>query len=212
MILFLGAELDVLISLSIASNYYDGPACRPIIKETCCSSDDSPYLSATRLGHPVLRSDTLGKGSFVPNDICIGGAGHASFILLTGPNMGGKSTLLRQVCMAVILAQVRIEACNEIFLVAVNHFHFTCIYTARSRRSCRKLWADTCRPHLCSNGSKRSYYGWSEYIPDGTLRNCIDAGETFLEWVEENSLQIIIWIMYLHVYITAMYLVSVVIV
>ncbi|GAB4842695.1 hypothetical protein Ancab_012671 [Ancistrocladus abbreviatus] len=55
-----------------------------------------------RSGHPVLRSDSLGKGAFVPNDILIGCSDHASFILLTGPNMGGKSTFLRQVCLAVI--------------------------------------------------------------------------------------------------------------
>ena len=59
----------------------------------------------------------------MPNNIFIGGrrpegaAGGSSsnggggclprFLVLTGPNMGGKSTLLRQVCLATILAQVR---------------------------------------------------------------------------------------------------------
>ncbi|XP_072995622.1 DNA mismatch repair protein MSH6 [Typha latifolia] len=108
------AELDILISLAIASDYYEGPTCRPIIKEPC-DSGDTPSLSATSLGHPVLRSDVLGKGSFVPNDISIGGLGQASFILLTGPNMGGKSTLLRQVCMAVILAQIGADVPAESF-------------------------------------------------------------------------------------------------
>lgn len=99
------AELDVLISLAIASDYYEGPTCHPIIKEISCT-DVIPSLSAKSLGHPILRSDALGKGSFVPNDVSVGELGHARFILLTGPNMGGKSTLLRQVCLAVILAQV----------------------------------------------------------------------------------------------------------
>lgn len=111
------AELDVLISLAIASDYYDGPTCRPIIKE---SNDDSPYLSAKSLGHPVLRSDALGKGSFVPNDVSIGGVGIASFILLTGPNMGGKSTLIRQVCLAVILAQLGAD-------VPAKSFELSCV-------------------------------------------------------------------------------------
>ncbi|KAL3604779.1 hypothetical protein D5086_005638 [Populus alba] len=79
------AELDVLISLAIASDCYEGPACRPII------------------------------GAFVPNDISIGGSGCASFILLSGPNMGGKSTLLRQVCLAVILAQIGADVPAESF-------------------------------------------------------------------------------------------------
>lgn len=100
------AELDVLINLAIASDYYEGPKCRPSFVGTLCTNE-APYLYAKSLGHPVIRSDSLGKGAFVPNDITIGGPDHASFILLTGPNMGGKSTLLRQVCMAVILAQVK---------------------------------------------------------------------------------------------------------
>lgn len=94
-----------MISLSIASDYYEGPTCSPVIHELS-GPDELPYLNAKSLGHPLLRSDSLGKGAFVPNDVTLGDSGNASFILLTGPNMGGKSTLLRQVCLAVILAQV----------------------------------------------------------------------------------------------------------
>ncbi|KAG4913744.1 hypothetical protein JHK84_054200 [Glycine max] len=108
------AELDVLISLAIAGDYYEGPTCRPSFVGTLCTKE-APYLHAKSLGHPVLRSDTLGKGDFVPNDITIGGSDHASFILLTGPNMGGKSTLLRQVCLTVILAQVGADVPAESF-------------------------------------------------------------------------------------------------
>ncbi|KAK7396957.1 hypothetical protein VNO78_18120 [Psophocarpus tetragonolobus] len=108
------AELDVLISLAIAGDYYEGPTCTPSFVGTLCTKE-APYLHAKSLGHPVLRSDTLGKGAFVPNDITIGGSDHASFILLTGPNMGGKSTLLRQVCLTVILAQVGADVPAESF-------------------------------------------------------------------------------------------------
>ncbi|KAJ1289623.1 hypothetical protein BS78_02G178900 [Paspalum vaginatum] len=99
------AELDVLISLAIASDYFEGPSCCPTIKESN-GPDDAPTFHARNLGHPIMRSDFLGKGSFVPNDVKIGGPGNASFIVLTGPNMGGKSTLLRQVCLTIILAQI----------------------------------------------------------------------------------------------------------
>jgi len=115
------AELDVLISLAIASDFYEGPACCPTIVGSSLSSQ-VPCLSAKKLGHPVLRSDSLGKGAFVPNDISIGGSGRASFILLTGPNMGGKSTLLRQVCLAVILAQVNYLS-FKIYVLPGNHPH-----------------------------------------------------------------------------------------
>ncbi|XP_010456087.1 PREDICTED: DNA mismatch repair protein MSH6 [Camelina sativa] len=110
------AELDVLISLAFASDSYEGVRCRPVVSGS--RSDDVPHLSATGLGHPVLRGDSLGRGSFVPNNVKIGGAEKASFILLTGPNMGGKSTLLRQVCLAVILAQIGADVPAETFEVS----------------------------------------------------------------------------------------------
>lgn len=108
------AELDVLISLAIANDYYEGPTCRPTILSKS-SLNEVPNINAKSLGHPVLKSDSLGKGTFVPNDITIGGSGHASFILLSGPNMGGKSTILRQVCLAVILAHVGADVPAESF-------------------------------------------------------------------------------------------------
>jgi DNA mismatch repair protein MutS len=52
--------------------------------------------------HPVMEA-LLGS-SFVPNDLRLGAQGR--FILLTGPNMGGKSTYLRQTALLVVLAQI----------------------------------------------------------------------------------------------------------
>ncbi|XP_076896230.1 DNA mismatch repair protein MSH6-like isoform X2 [Bidens hawaiensis] len=108
------AELDVLIAMAVASDIYEGPTCRPLIVDPSVENE-SPFLVANNLGHPVLRNDTLGDGTFVPNDVSIGGSNKARFILLTGPNMGGKSTLLRQVCLAVILAQVGADVPAESF-------------------------------------------------------------------------------------------------
>lgn len=60
----------------------------------------------------ILRTSyffSLGKSrlgtDFIENDLQMG-KGSPCVLLLTGPNMGGKSTLLRQVCMIVILAQL----------------------------------------------------------------------------------------------------------
>jgi DNA mismatch repair protein MutS len=53
--------------------------------------------------HPVMEA-LLGS-SFVPNDVQLG-VDRARFILLTGPNMGGKSTYLRQTALLVVLAQI----------------------------------------------------------------------------------------------------------
>ncbi len=53
--------------------------------------------------HPVMEA-LLGS-SFVPNDVRVG-ADRSRFIVLTGPNMGGKSTYLRQTALLVVLAQI----------------------------------------------------------------------------------------------------------
>lgn len=61
-------------------------------------------FEAKALCHPAGINGR--DGVFVPNDIRLGGAGAPPFMLLTGPNMGGKSTLLRQVSLGAIMAQV----------------------------------------------------------------------------------------------------------
>jgi DNA mismatch repair protein MutS len=52
--------------------------------------------------HPVVEK--LSRGGFVPNDVELDGE-HRQIVLLTGPNMGGKSTYLRQVALAVVMAR-----------------------------------------------------------------------------------------------------------
>jgi DNA mismatch repair protein MutS len=54
--------------------------------------------------HPVVER-TLAEGSFVPNDSFLSNE-DAQLIVLTGPNMSGKSTYLRQVALIVLLAQI----------------------------------------------------------------------------------------------------------
>jgi DNA mismatch repair protein MutS len=52
--------------------------------------------------HPVV--ERLAADSFVPNDVDLGGD-NGDIVVLTGPNMGGKSTYLRQVALIVLMAQ-----------------------------------------------------------------------------------------------------------
>ncbi|KAI9471166.1 DNA mismatch repair protein msh6 [Coemansia mojavensis] len=95
------AEIDCLLALASASYAMGAPACRAKIVE-------SGTIEFEQLRHPCVA---LGRGGsdFVANDIKLGrrsGEDAATMVLLTGPNMGGKSTLLRQICLGVILAQI----------------------------------------------------------------------------------------------------------
>jgi DNA mismatch repair protein MSH6 len=102
------AELDVLISLAMASDgYCDGPVCTPNLRGKGREAGGKPFLCAKGLRHPCAPAG-VGNGGFVPNDTSLGDddACPAPFLLLTGPNMGGKSTYLRQVCLATVMAQI----------------------------------------------------------------------------------------------------------
>jgi DNA mismatch repair protein MutS len=55
--------------------------------------------------HPVLEATLEAEGGFIPNDLDLGGEGATEIALITGPNMSGKSTYLRQAALIVLLAQ-----------------------------------------------------------------------------------------------------------
>lgn len=63
---------------------------------------DGDEIAATDVRHPVV--ERLAGGAFVPNDIQLNAETH-QLVILTGPNMGGKSTYLRQVALLCLLAQ-----------------------------------------------------------------------------------------------------------
>lgn len=66
--------------------------------------DESHTLAIREGRHPVIER-TLKAGTFVPNDVFLNGDSD-QIILLTGPNMAGKSTYLRQAALLVIMAQM----------------------------------------------------------------------------------------------------------
>ena len=70
-------------------------------------SDDSCLLEAAGARHPVIEAimHRAGVERFTPNDLYLDGE-RTGIVLITGPNMGGKSTYLRQAALLVILAQM----------------------------------------------------------------------------------------------------------
>jgi DNA mismatch repair protein MutS len=69
--------------------------------------DEMPVLEISGGRHPVVERmlEDAGEGRFIANDLYLDTAGP-SVLLVTGPNMGGKSTYLRQAALLVILAQM----------------------------------------------------------------------------------------------------------
>jgi len=88
------AELDVFISLAEVAErrHY----VRPLV-------DDSDVLRIRDGRHPVLE-EVLPSGTLVCNDVDLDGS-ESAIVILTGPNMSGKSTYLRQTALIAILAQ-----------------------------------------------------------------------------------------------------------
>lgn len=81
----------------------DGPFCRPVI--LLPEQNTPPFLELKGSRHPCITKTFFGD-DFIPNDIVIGSKNEdedsnseAYCVLVTGPNMGGKSTLMRQVTM-----------------------------------------------------------------------------------------------------------------
>ena len=89
------AQLDTLCAFAetAAQNHY----CRPEV-------DESGVIEITAGRHPVVEK-MRGDAFFVPNDTHMG-AKEERVAIITGPNMAGKSTYMRQVALTVLMAQV----------------------------------------------------------------------------------------------------------
>jgi DNA mismatch repair protein MutS len=89
------AALDVLRALAHSARAHGDV--RPVV-------DDSTVIEIVGGRHPVLDRESRDL-PFVPNDVRLDGE-ETQLVLLTGPNMAGKSTYMRQTALLVILAQM----------------------------------------------------------------------------------------------------------
>ena len=90
------STLDVL--QGFAQQAEDRNYCRPVV-------DKSSSLEIIAGRHPVIETLMEAGEEYVPNDIRMDSKGE-QIIILTGPNMAGKSALLRQTALIVLLAQI----------------------------------------------------------------------------------------------------------
>ncbi|MBK7858319.1 MAG: DNA mismatch repair protein MutS [Archangiaceae bacterium] len=88
------AALDALCSFASVSA--ERGYCRPTL-------DESEVLRLSEARHPVVEL-ALDGGSFVPNDTRLD-RDACQLLVITGPNMAGKSTVMRQVALSVVMAQ-----------------------------------------------------------------------------------------------------------
>jgi DNA mismatch repair protein MutS len=111
------AAADTLASLAEVA--HRGGYCRPQIDE---SGVEGGVIDLCDARHPVVER-LAAAGSFVPNDVRLDPTAE-QILIVSGPNMAGKSTLMRQVALAVIQAQMggfvaartaRIGLCDRIF-------------------------------------------------------------------------------------------------
>ncbi len=89
------ARIDALQSLAEVARTYD---------YVCPTVDDSSKLEISQGRHPVIEASNIGE-KFIPNDTLIDDQENR-LLLITGPNMSGKSTYIRQVALITILAQM----------------------------------------------------------------------------------------------------------
>jgi DNA mismatch repair protein MutS len=89
------AELDALASLAEIAERYN--YCCPFIND-----DDQIRIKDGR--HPVIERMPLPEG-YVPNDLLVD-LENNRFLIITGPNMAGKSTYIRQIALIILLAQM----------------------------------------------------------------------------------------------------------
>ena len=111
------ATLDVLAGLAEVAQRHG--YCRPVVA-------DEPVLEIEEGRHPVVER-MLDAGRFVPNDTRLHAAaagGRARLQVITGPNMGGKSTVMRQAALIAILTHIgsfvpateaRVGLCDRVF-------------------------------------------------------------------------------------------------
>lgn len=74
--------------------------CLPVFVD----ASEGPLLHISEGKHPCILHTTYGGGDFIPNDVAM--EGNSTCLLVTGPNMGGKSTLMRQTGLLVVLAHL----------------------------------------------------------------------------------------------------------
>lgn len=102
------ANIDVLSSFANVAIFAPTPFTRPRLHKLADSIDSEEFksrkISLEESRHPVL--EVQDDVSFISNDVFLGNGSGSPFAIITGPNMGGKSTYIRQVGVIALMNQI----------------------------------------------------------------------------------------------------------
>ena len=106
------AELDVLLNFALLARRhrwvrptFASPRAQPAGEQLATSNQQPTHWSVTAGRHPVIESSLPEDRPYIANDVHLSSDGERIWIL-TGPNMSGKSALLRQTALQAVMAQI----------------------------------------------------------------------------------------------------------
>lgn len=102
------SNIDVLAAFANVAIFAPTPFVKPVLHPIAESVDSADFqkrcIKLQSARHPVLEvQDDI---NFISNDVNLSNVGGSPFVIITGPNMGGKSTYIRQVGVIALMSQV----------------------------------------------------------------------------------------------------------
>lgn len=169
------SEIDALVSLSVCSEEYN--LVRPNIT-------DEHVIDIKNGRHPVV--EVVSKSEYVPNDCLL--SNGINTLLITGPNMSGKSTYMRQMAIIVIMAQMgSFVPCESATLPIIDKI-FTRIGASDdlvSGESTFMVEMKEARNAIC-NATKNSLILFDELGRGTATYDGMSLAQAILEYISDN--------------------------
>ncbi len=170
------AELDIIISLAQAAELHG--FVRPELNE-------SRNLKINSGRHPVLNA--ILKHDFVPNDVHFKES-ERQVLILTGPNMGGKSTYLRQTALITVLAQIGSFVPADAATIGLVDRIFTRIGAADNMMEGESTFMVEMREaaFILANATSRSLLLIDELGRGTATQDGLSLAQATLEWISDR--------------------------